>query len=410
VWHFTKQLELIDAIGQADSFDSLLKQKLPKDTQHIFQIELGTHLHLQGALRGKNQVRARRARCLSTRGGNTHPHLVLRALPQIRFSTLKAIDAGVHWEAARGSWQQAIEYCSKTDTRWEPAGDRAWTKGCYVPETLITIKEADLYPWQKDVLKIVRGPVDPRHIIHLWEPDGNAGKSALVKFLFVQEPRVCVVAGKGADVANNIANFYEEHGVFPKTVIFDVPRSSAGYVSYATMENVKNGLLNNTKYHALTLAFNPPHVLVFSNEPPKDETMSKDRWIVGQIASKKVQFAPLFSVTPPHAASCLCSACINADEDFAIDFGAPAWPAATNFSAHSVPLPSAPPMDGMPERYAALLARMDSPVPAAAAFRGDAYADVEPPPRRVPLLPRPPACACSFGYQCSYCKSLVGKK
>ncbi len=62
-------------------------------------------------------------------------------------------------------------------------------------------------------------------------------------------------------------------------IIWDIPRSSKGNVSYATLEAVKNGLICNTKYETGVKVFNPPHVIVFANFPPDDESqLSADRW------------------------------------------------------------------------------------------------------------------------------------
>ena len=69
-----------------------------------------------------------------------------------------------------------------------------------------------------------------------------------------------------------------------KCVIWDIPRSAKGSISYSTLEAFKNGLICNTKYETGVKAFNPPHIFVFANFPPDDEAkLSPDRWNITHL-------------------------------------------------------------------------------------------------------------------------------
>ena len=50
---------------------------------------------------------------------------------------------------------------------------------------------------------------------------------------------------------------------------------------YEMLEELKDGKAESTKYNSIKLQVNTPNtVLVFSNENPDKERMSKDRWII----------------------------------------------------------------------------------------------------------------------------------
>lgn len=70
-----------------------------------------------------------------------------------------------------------------------------------------------------------------------------------------------------------------------KIVIWDLPRNNGNKISYDAIESVKNGMICNTKFETGTKIFDPPHIIIFSNEQPEEENLSKDRWNIINIDS-----------------------------------------------------------------------------------------------------------------------------
>lgn len=184
-------------------------------------------------------------------------------------------DGRAHWEKCKGSEEQNIKYCTKTD------GDQI-TNIRFPPKIKIIEK---LYPWQKEIEDIVLSEPDDRSVHWYWEEKGCEGKTALCKYLAVKY-NALVVSGKVEDIQYGVVAFTEGNdNIPPKIILVDIPRVSKGGVSYAGLEKVKDGLFFCGKYESKQFIMNSPHVICFANEPPREERMSEDRWKIKEIAS-----------------------------------------------------------------------------------------------------------------------------
>lgn len=183
----------------------------------------------------------------------------------------------VHWEAAKGSPAANYTYCSK-EGKFEAWG----TVKMHAPEPPLKLL-TEPRPWQAEVLTMVAEEPDDRTIVWLWEPTGNAGKSALSKLLCAKHGAI-VCAGKAADMKFQIAQCKPK----PKIVIFDVPRSNTDWISYTGIEEIKNGCFASSKYESGMVLMNSPHILVYSNQRPDTHKMSADRWKIGQIVDQAI--------------------------------------------------------------------------------------------------------------------------
>lgn len=198
---------------------------------------------------------------------------------------------GAHWEVSKGSRIENYEYCSKD-------GDVKLLLGMEAPIPLKILKDEDLYEWQSAIVRLIQEEPDDRTIHWYWETEGNVGKSALVKKL-CHEYGAVICSGKSADIKYSIVAYKEKNGVYPKLVIYDVPRTSKKYVSYTGIEEVKGGCFMSSKYECGQVLMNSPHVLVFANSEPEyfngdgEETVSKDRWVVSCIGSKEPREEPV---------------------------------------------------------------------------------------------------------------------
>lgn len=179
-----------------------------------------------------------------------------------------------HWEKKKGTILQAITYTQKEDTRT----GRQFLRNIRKIRLVECI--TNLYPWQRGVEKIVESIPSSRTVYWFWEPIGNVGKSAMVKYLCLKH-QAMLISGKSADIKYQIANCKE--GQYPDTILYDIPRSSEGYVNFGAIEEVKNGVFSSTKYESKMVIMPHPHLICFANFEPDLYQMSKDRWKVIRI-------------------------------------------------------------------------------------------------------------------------------
>lgn len=210
------------------------------------------------------------------KGESGTPHLqgCLVLKKKMRFSEFK-LPKQIHWEKTR-NLASAKEYCQKLDSR----NGRVITFGLPKPIKIID----SLYPFQQKILDIFLQDPDDRIVNWFWEDTGNIGKSSFVKYMVVKHGCQFCDGGKKADLVNLVFNTDMDNC---KAIIWDIPRSAQGHISYSTLESIKNGLICNTKYETGVKAFNSPHIFVFANFPPDDTTqLSADRWNIKEIIDK----------------------------------------------------------------------------------------------------------------------------
>lgn len=204
-------------------------------------------------------------------GESGTPHLqgVISFKKKVRPRSI-GVPLTIHWEKRRGSWEDAVKYCQKED------GDK-FHFGFRPKRPLKTLAcEGNFHPWQEKVLETVRSEPDDRTILWVWEDVGRVGKTTFLKYLMRHEDAI-PLEGKKNDVlyvaAENESEIY----------ILDLERSMESYVSYASIEKVKNGCFMVGKYEGKIVDRNCPHVVVFANFPPEREKLSLDRWKVFRI-------------------------------------------------------------------------------------------------------------------------------
>lgn len=263
----------------------------PEDSSYAFQLERGEQgtPHYQG-------------------------YLVLKL--QTTLSALVKKYPGMHWEPRRGTHQEAFAYVTKEDTRLEPPiihnmepqsrerersdlsdarqsllGKRTWSEVTLDPsldsvrakypvwtrDTFLALSnqvEPNLefefiWEWQRNLLEILSGPVDPRKIYWVSETIGNTGKSWMANHLFTNHGAFLSTGGKTAD----IAFAYDRQPI----AVFDLSRCREEQTPYQVLENLKDGRIFSPKYESCMKIFPPPHVVVFANFKIPDDKLSSDR-------------------------------------------------------------------------------------------------------------------------------------
>ncbi|QMW68657.1 replication-associated protein [Crucivirus-102] len=190
-----------------------------------------------------------------------------------RFSQVRdLIKCEWHLEPCNGSEEQNIKYCSK--------------EGNYVKHGMKIDVEVitNLFPYQKLVEDIIKGKPDKRAVYWFYEPTGDIGKSELCKYLIKYYNAILITNGKKTDIVNLVFNRKEDIE-FGRTnlIVIDIPRNEYNACSYNAIEEIKNGMVVNTKYETGSFIFNSPHIIVFSNFYPETTKLSKDRWHIYKI-------------------------------------------------------------------------------------------------------------------------------
>ena len=176
-----------------------------------------------------------------------------------------------HWEKSKGTREENEVYCSKEEVKDKWGFPRA-----------IKIIER-LYDWQQEIEDLYFTEPGDRLIRWYWEPIGNVGKSAFIKYMIVKHKVLFCSGGKHSDIMNLVFNQDMDECT---CVMFDIPRCHKGGISYASLECIINGVVCNTKYETGVKVFNSPHVFVFANFPPQNnDELSGDRWIIRELGN-----------------------------------------------------------------------------------------------------------------------------
>lgn len=206
-------------------------------------------------------------------GENGTPHLqgIISMKKRARWTEF-GLPKEIHWEKPNNV-KDCYRYCTKEETR---SGD-VFVKNFSIP---YMFKLKDLYDWQKDIIEIIKAPADERKVYWFWSVKGGIGKSQFVKHLCMNYNAVLLTKGKYNDICNLV---YKSDIIVNGIVVFDLPRNNGNSISYDAVESIKNGMITNMKYETGSICFPPPHILVFANEPPDEEKLSADRWVITEL-------------------------------------------------------------------------------------------------------------------------------
>jgi hypothetical protein len=243
---------------------------------------------------------------------------------KVRFTAIKSKCPGLltaHFEARRGTREQAKEYCSKEESRiagpfeygsWGEQQPGKRSDLAEVAEAILAgAKEAEIAerfpvqfikfargikeliaaqhtapapdpdfvprPWQQHILTLLSQPTNDRTIIWVTDTTGNRGKTRLTTHLLAERGGTAL-SGRLPDMTYGIFTLVKR-GQYPTTVCFDITRAAGDYSShlYTMAESLKTGRLYNTKYESQHFTFPIPHVIFFSNRSWDREKFSHDR-------------------------------------------------------------------------------------------------------------------------------------
>lgn len=206
-------------------------------------------------------------------GENHTPHLQgfislhVKARPISLYSNKR-----IHFEKAKGTDLDQVVYIEKEN--------KAFLKIGYPRDIDLIVPD---YPWEQEILKIIRTAPDDRTIYWYWSKEGNMGKTSFCKYLTVKHGAIAL-SGKPADMRNGVIDYKNRNGDTPELVLIPIPRSfNTDYLNYEGIENIKDMYFYSGKYEGGQVCGPCPHLFVFANEPPNEEKMSEDRWIIKNI-------------------------------------------------------------------------------------------------------------------------------
>jgi len=259
-------------------------------------------------------------------GENGTPHLQGFVIfdSNKRFNAAKtAIGATAHIELARGTSEQAAQYCRKENdyeefgqlgtpgrrTDWERLSE--WLErigrrptqrelirefpSLYAryshrvmeivsamqdPVRLVGEAEQPRDGWQRGLDEYIELPADTRRVRFYVDPVGNSGKTWMCQYLVSKHPdRVQVFrVGKRDDLAFAID---ESKTIF----LFDIPRKQMEYFQYSVIEQLKDRMVFSPKYNSVMKVLPAPvHVVVFCNEDPDMATLTVDRYDIQRLS------------------------------------------------------------------------------------------------------------------------------
>lgn len=186
--------------------------------------------------------------------------------PLEKFKNL--VDSRTHWEKRIGTSEQNIEYCSKEEN---------FRATLHVKKQICKYnkKEMILADWMIGLCKKIEFERDDRTINWVVDKVGGKGKTAFCKWIIENYKNVAYFTG---GKANDITYQLIEMNLNPDLCLFDLPRTNEGKISYNALEQIKNGIINSSKYKGGTKIFNPPTIIVFANFEPDYTMLSADRW------------------------------------------------------------------------------------------------------------------------------------
>ena len=179
---------------------------------------------------------------------------------------------------SRRGRQALHDYCMKEDTRVKgPWGKR----DIYLGQDLECMDNPR--PFQAECIDYVKSPGNDRQILYIYNRDGNNGKSKLHKYLVYHKLAKSVPLGNATQIKANIV----AQGP-AKCYLIDLPRTRGSTEKlgdlYSAIEKIKDGEVECGMYGKhLQLLMMPPKIIVFSNQPPIIQLLSRDRWNIKRI-------------------------------------------------------------------------------------------------------------------------------
>lgn len=219
----------------------------------------------------------------------------------------KPLLPGAHWSPTSNAGAGSkFSYVMKADSRVEGPWMDKELEAKVAPLKTLPVKVIDakgLKPWQQQVKNLIDSyhksleaddlELDTRSINVIVDPVGKTGKSSFTTWMaYYGHAKYMPTL---FDTGMKIMGFAMDNS--HKTYFMDMPRAqpkNALRQLYSAIESLKDGQLYDWRYKGRQVTVNPPAVWVFTNEFPKTNWLSADRWRFWSITETglAVCFAP----------------------------------------------------------------------------------------------------------------------
>ena len=152
----------------------------------------------------------------------------------------------------------------------------------------IDVENVILRPWQESLLKYIKP--SNREVIWVIGRKGNEGKTWFQEFLASKFGWSRVICGMDIRMKkSSICHILSKRSLMTTDIfLFDVGKArTEDNMNYELIEQIKNGRTLAGKFDSKELKFHTPNIIVvFSNEMPDVDQLSKDRWKIFQIRNE----------------------------------------------------------------------------------------------------------------------------
>lgn len=133
--------------------------------------------------------------------------------------------------------------------------------------------------WQSSLAQRLEAPPDDRVIEFVLDPEGNKGKSWFQRWFMTNNKDKTQILGMGK--RDDIAHMVD----ITKTIfLFNVPRDGMEFLQYTILEQLKDRMVSSPKYNSqMKIMRDKVHVVVFCNEHPDMNKMTRDRYLITEI-------------------------------------------------------------------------------------------------------------------------------
>lgn len=157
------------------------------------------------------------------------------------------------------------------------ASKHSWAEKCFNARPQCPnckISEDTMYPWQKELLQMLKEQVE-EVVIWIWDTPGRVGKTQMMHYL----TKYHNAAAFTSTAYKEFALLYSNEPI----AIFNLTRDHPEAVNYHCFECLNDGFIQSNKYVPTRKYFKPPHVVVFANNKPKTSALSEERWRIFEI-------------------------------------------------------------------------------------------------------------------------------
>lgn len=147
--------------------------------------------------------------------------------------------------------------------------------------------EKKAYSFQLSIIHMISQKAKDDGIIHwICDPEGRTGKTTIIRHCYRKYDCMFGVYADTRKMLSLVAAHQDKKGF-----LFNLTRCKPSDVAnddlYATLESIKDGLFLKTEYNVEAVDMPCVHVIVFANNLPKTNKLSKGRWAIYKINDNK---------------------------------------------------------------------------------------------------------------------------